>query len=584
MTTRPSVCQGRGVPAAALLLALILLLGAGATAEEAGVPQGGQAETQGTAHAGRPGDVAAEAPGESLVIGMSTSILLTLDPAEAYEVEALVLIDQLYDKLVELAPADGRIEVVPEVADSWSVAPDGRTWTFHIREGIHFASGRAVTAHDAAFSLRRAVAVDGGPAWLLNSLGLFPETVDGRVRALDERTLEISLSEPFAPSLVLSILAFPVTSIVDREFIEASRAGGEGEASALGEGRGGEVRPANERTASPLRNASAGTGPYRLVRWEPGEYVALEANAAYWRGAPPVRDLLVRDLPDDAAQAEALRRRLIDVAWNLSPQIRRELAALHPEELRVVQVPAHGVQYLAMNASSGPLADERVRSAVRWAIDYDAIVSDVLLGEALPLQSFIPAGYLGHDPATPFARDVDKATELLASAGYAGGFEVELAVDEAGDAVRAIAELVQANLAGVGIRVRIAPMPAGELFQRFRQREHQMVIARWGVDYPDPAAVAAPFADGSVQQLAWRNGWYDERATQLAAAAMLEQDPEARAALYRELNDLLQRRGPFAILHQPLNAWVVTSDVEGFEEAAALGTMHFDLTKVRKTG
>ena len=192
----------------------------------------------------------AETPADTLVIGMSTAILLTLDPAEAYEVEALVLIDQLYDKLVELEMVGDQIEVVPEVAASWSVSTDGRTWTFHIREGMHFESGRAITAHDVEFSLRRAVARSSGSSWLLNALGLLPGNVDERVLALDDRRVQIHLSEPFAPNLVLSILAFPITSVVDREFIEQGQ----------GEGTSAE---------SPLKARSAGSGPYRLVQWEP---------------------------------------------------------------------------------------------------------------------------------------------------------------------------------------------------------------------------------------------------------------------------------------------------------------------------
>ena len=287
-------------------------------------------------------------------------------------------------------------------------------------------------------------------------------------------------------------------------------------------------------------------------------------------------------IDEEGAQVEALEQRAIDVAWNLSPQSRQDLVSRYPENLRNVQIPAHGIQYIGMNVSQGPLSDERVRNAVRWAIDYDAIRDEVMLGEALPLQGFIPTGYLGHDPATPFQRDVEKAKQLLASAGYSEGFEVELATDEAGATARAIAQVVQRSLADVGIRVKIAYMPAGALFEMFRSRGHEMILARWGVDYPDPGAVATPFADGSVQQLAWRNGWHDERATQIVAKAMVESDQEARAALYRELTEIVLHQGPYAILHQPLNAWVVGSDVLGFEEAAALGTMHFDLTKVSK--
>ena len=254
---------------------------------------------------------------------------------------------------------------------------------------MHFESGRAITAHDVEFSLRRAVARSSGSSWLLNALGLLPGNVDERVLALDDRRVQIHLSEPFAPNLVPSILAFPITSVVDREFIEQGQ----------GEGTSAE---------SPLKARSAGSGPYRLVQWEPNQSVALVANDDYWRGAPPVRSILVQHIDEEGAQVEALEQRVIDVAWNLSPQSRQDLVSRYPENLRNVQIPAHGIQYIGMNVSQGPLSDERVRNAVRWAIDYDAIRDEVMLGEALPLQGFIPSGYLGHDPATPFQRDVKR--------------------------------------------------------------------------------------------------------------------------------------------------------------------------------
>jgi len=509
--------------------------------------------------------VRAETAADTLVIGMSTSILITLDPARAYEGEALVLIDQLYDKLVDLEMVDDRIEIVPEVAESWSVSGDGQVWTFHVREGMRFPSGREITAYDVEFSLRWAVALNSGSSWLLNELGLLPDTVAERIRALGERSIEIRLSEPFAPNLVLAILAFPMSSVVDRDVLERRglQAGGEDDY---------------------LKRQSAGSGPYRLVHWQPNESVVLEANAEYWRGAPPIGRIVVQDIPDEAMQRVALERGEIDIAWNLSPRARQELKAQDRQDLRIVQIPAHGVQYLGMNTLEGPLADERVREAIRWAIDYEAIRNDVMLAEALPLQSFIPHGYLGHNPETPYQQDVEKAKALLAAAGYAEGFGVQLAIDGASATSQEIARILQHNLADAGITVELAPMASGALFEMYRERRHQMVLARWGVDYPDPDALAKPFADGSIQQIAWRNGWHDEEATRLTGAAMVESEKGSREALYRRLTELVMHKGPFAILFQPLNAWGVRNDVMGFETAAALGSMHVDLTKVQKRG
>lgn len=508
---------------------------------------------------------AAATPRDTLVIGMSTGILITLDPAAVYEVVGAVIVDQLYDKLVELAMVDGRIQVVPEAAESWELAPDGVTWTFFVRQGMRFPGGRPITAHDAEYSLRRAVTLNRGPAWLLNQSGLTPDNVGQTVRALDERRLQIRVSQPFAPDLVLAILTFPLTAIVDREVVEAHL-------------------DAGTLATDYLKDHSAGSGPYRLVRWEPNQIVELEANPTYWRGAPPLRRVIIRDMPEPSAQRLAVERGDIDVAWSLTPLMRKELTSQGRTDLRVVRVPGHGIEYLGMNVQYPPLSHEKVREAIRWAIDYDAILNDILLGEAVSLQTFIPQGYFGHNPDRPFRRDVQRARQLLAEAGYPDGFEVEL-VTNTGSATRAdVAQIIQSNLADIGIRVRITLMQAGPMYEKYRQQGLQMILAGWGVDYPDPDALAKPFADGSVKQLAWRNGWYDEEATRLTAQAMVERDPQRRQALYRQLTGLVLHKGPFAILYQPVNAWVVRSSVQGFEEAAALGTMHFDMTRIRKAG
>jgi len=102
------------------------------------------------------------------------------------------------------------------------------------------------------------------------------------------------------------------------------------------------------------------------------------------------------------------------------------------------------------------------------------------------------------------------------------------------------------------------------------------------VDYPDPDALAKPFADGTIRQLAYRNAWMDPKATELTKKAMLERDPKQRVALYKELTELVAHKGPFVMLFQTTESWVIRTYVKGFEEAAALASFHFDYTKISK--
>jgi peptide/nickel transport system substrate-binding protein len=499
----------------------------------------------------------------TLVVGMNTGILITLDPAVVYEVEGAVIVDQLYDKLVDLEMVGGKIQVVPEVAESWKLAADGKTWTFNIRRGMKFPSGRPVDAHAVVYSLRRAIRLNRPNVWVLSQLGFTKDNIETTIRALDAYTVQLVVSETFAPDLVLSILSFPLTSVLDPGVVEAHIREGE-----LG--------------VDWLKDHSAGSGPYVLMRWERNEVVDMVANATYWRGIPAVKRIVIRDIPEPTAQRIALERADIDVAWNLSPHMRQEIRTARTPGVSIVMVPGHGMEYLGMNVKYPPLAKEQVREAIRWAVDYKTILQGIMRGEAVPLQTFVPVGYLGHNPAMPFKQDLAKARQLLSEGGYPNGFEVELTTSAPHPTRPDIAQVVQNELAKIGIKVKITQMAAGVMYSKYREQGLQMILAGWGVDYPDPDALAKPFADGTVKQLAWRNAWMDQRATDLTRQAMLERDTRRRVALYKELTELVLHKGAFVILYQTVNAWGIRTYVKGFEEAAAIGTMHFDFTKIRK--
>jgi peptide/nickel transport system substrate-binding protein len=499
----------------------------------------------------------------TLVVGQNTAILITLDPAVVFEVQGVVIVDQLYDKLVDLEMVDGKIKVVPEVAESWTLGADGKTWTFKIRRGMKFPSGRAVDAEAVVYSLRRALRLNRPGIYMFGEIGLTKDVADRAVTALDPYTVQIVVGQPFAPDLVLSILSFVATAVLDPGVVEQH----------IREG---------EMGVDWLKDHSAGSGPYTLIRWERNEVVDIVANAGYWRGIPPVKRIVIRDIPEAAAQRIAVERADVDVAWDLSPQMRQEIRTARTPGLAIVKVPGHGMTYLGMNAKYGPLAKEQVREAIRYAIDYKAIMDGIMRGEAIPLQTFVPVGYLGHNPALPFKQDLNKAKQLLAEGGYPNGLEVELAVTAPHPTRVDIAQVIQNELGKVGIKVKIVTAAAASVLQKYREQGLQMVIYGWGVDYPDPDALAKPFADGTIRQLAYRNAWVDPKATELTKKAALERDPRQRVALYKELTELVAHKGPFAILFQPTENWVIRTYVQGFQEAAAIGQFHFDFTKISK--
>lgn len=500
---------------------------------------------------------------DTFTIGRETGILLTFDPAVVYEVFGAALVDQLYDNLVVLELEGGQIQPRGELAESWAISEDGRQWTFTLREGPVFPGGGPVDAEAVAFSFRRAVLLDQGPAWLIKQLGITPENVDQTVEVLDARRVRLTFDNAYAPNIILSILAFPLLGIVDPAVIAEREVDG-------------------DLAAAWMVDHSAGSGPYFLQRWERNRLVEMVANESYWRGAPAIKRILVQDVPEPSTLRLLVERGDLDSAWGLPPQTAAEIERRNPANLRVVKIPNHGLEYLAMNVSFEPFSDPRVREAVRYAIDYETIREQILNGQALNVQTFIPTGYLGHDPQTPFQQDLDRARQLLAEAGYAGGFSATLLTSSTYPR-QDVAVKLQSDLAQVGIRVEIQTLNAGPMYELYRTQGHQMILAGWGVDYPDPDALAKPFADWTARQLAWRNAWYDDHASELSAVAMIEPDTGTREALYHQLTEYVLHQGPFAILYQPLDTYVVNTRVQGFEEAAALNNIHMDFTRISKS-
>jgi peptide/nickel transport system substrate-binding protein len=223
--------------------------------------------------------------------------------------------------------------------------------------------------------------------------------------------------------------------------------------------------------------------------------------------------------------------------------------------------------YVGMNTSVKPLDDPRVREALRYAIDYDGIVNDLLSGNATVVQSIIPVSFLGANPDTPFQKDVDKAKALLADAGLADGFSIELLIAPVpmpgGTMAPDLAAKLQADWAAIGVTVEVKQVAPVEMLGAYRDQKHQMVLIYWGPEFPDPDANVPHFTDFDLQTLAWRAGWKDSISVKAREAAMLT-DPIQRAAAYREITDYVMHNGPYIILYQGSERFAMRSNVEGF--------------------
>jgi len=483
----------------------------------------------------------------TLVIAMDTSSIVSLDPAKAYEFEGVLVDNNLYDKLVDFKGNDYST-VYPELAESWTVSEDGVTWTFNIKKGLKFPSGTPINAEAVVYSLQRVVKLEQTPSWVLTQFGIKPETI----KAVGEYVVQIKLNAIYAKGMFLSCLAFPVASIVDPKVVKEHETGG-------------------DMGSAWMTDHSAGSGPFTLEKWERGTQIILRANKDYWKGKPGVDSILIKEIKESLDQRMLLEKGDIDIAWNLlADQI---VAVKGVKGIEIVESPAFQLFYIGMNVGFKPFSDARVRNAVRWAIDYDGIIKEILRGAAMKIQTIIPKGVAGYNPAMPFTQDIAKAKSLLAEAGYPNGFSVELATPAtiAQIPTADIAAKIKSDLAKVGIDVKVQLITYAEILNKYRAQALEMVIARWGSDYADPDANAKPFAHcrtagpkDTVKQLAWRNKYANNVTTDLVEKAAKELDDTKRLDYYKQITEIILNEGPFVILYQLLIQRAVRTWVKGF--------------------
>jgi peptide/nickel transport system substrate-binding protein len=489
----------------------------------------------------------AKTPADTLVIAKNIDDLISLDPAEVYEVTGGEIINNVYDRLFTYDPKDFT-KLIGGVVDSWTASDDGLTYTFKLKSGLKFQSGNPITAEDAAFSLQRVVLLDKTPAFILTQFGWTKDNVKQKVVAKDPQTLQITLDTAYSPSFVLAVLSAGVASVVDKT--EALKHEENGD---FGYGW--------------LKTHSASSGAYSIVAWKPKESVALKVNPGYYRGAPKLAHILYLHVPESAAQALQLKKGDIDVARNLSADQIKSLK--DDKDITVLSEPKQNFIYIGLNQKYEPLAKPGVRQAIRWLIDYQGLSDKVFSGQWKVHQAFIGSGVAGGLDDTPFKLDTAKAKQLLADAGYKDGFDLEIDTPNSSPYTE-IAQSIQATFGQAGIRVKLLQADQKQVYTRVRARQHQAVIGFWSPDYLDPHSTADWFASNSDnsdaathRNAAWRHFWAPAELTKETQAALLERDPEKRIAAYLQIQKEVQADSPFVLAFQQTEQAAVRKDVQG---------------------
>jgi peptide/nickel transport system substrate-binding protein len=224
---------------------------------------------------------------------------------------------------------------------------------------------------------------------------------------------------------------------------------------------------------------------------------------------------------------------------------------------------------MGLNQKDPDLAKPEVREALKWLVDYDALVDNILKGKGVVHETIIPNGFLGATDERPYHFDLAKGKELLAKAGLPNGFKVSMDTRN-NSPTKDLAQAVQSMWAQAGIQVEIIPGDDKQNLTKYRARNHQIYIGRWGPDYQDPHTNADGFVtnrnnadDGKGGALAWRNAWQDPELNKLVQAAVLERDAKKRAEMYAELQRKMLEISPFIVMAQEVEVNASRKNLHG---------------------
>jgi peptide/nickel transport system substrate-binding protein len=418
------------------------------------------------------------------------------------------------------------LELVPWLAESWEQSEDGLTWTFHLREGVMFSNGREMTAEDVKFSFERLIDPETGAG---NAARVGPP--ETQIEVIDDYTVAITHPEPFG--------IFPQSLGFDKSTgIIASESVGE-----------------DGTITVPI-----GTGPFQIADVQGTTRLVLEKNENYWQEEYPYLDsVVIEPIPDDTVRETALRGGEMDWVLAIAPQ---NFQALDEDPNIVVDTaPQLSYDYIGINVTREPFDDVRVRQAIAYAIDRQQICEAAYYGLCDPIHGPIGQGSPWYFDYQPYERDVERARELLAEAGIEEGFEMELLPTvQYGETVRA-AQVLQQQLAEVGINATINAPEWSEWLELEGNFMYDAYICNWnGLIDADQYYYLQHRTDQVFNFTGYSNPEFDE----LVEEGRSISDFDERYEIYEQANQILVDDAPYVYMYNKREIRAYAPYVEGF--------------------
>jgi peptide/nickel transport system substrate-binding protein len=461
----------------------------------------------------------------------------TLDPVNTDIAEAVHVITNVFDTLVTYD--DKTTEIVPSLAEKWTISDDGKLWTFTLRSGVLFHDG--TPCDSAAVKLTFARLIDDDHPLLFNTVRPYQSAylMIDKIETPDPLTVEFHLKTPSA--IFLTNLAMFPASIVSPAALEKSKQG--------------------------FSEQPVGTGPFQVVKWNRDQQIVLKAFEKHWRGPPAVQNLIVVPVKDNTTRMQRLARGEVHLVDSLAPQ--DFAAASKNPDLVVHEQVGMNVSYLSLQLEKKPLDQLKVRQAIALAIDKPTLIKVGYDGHAELAKSMVPPQMWSHDASLedhPF--DLERAKQLMKEAAEEGGFELPLrlqlsVMSQARPYLpqpMTVAGFLKDSLREIGIELTVQGREVNEHFKYLMEGGHQLGLAGWNSDNSDPDNFLYQLLDPDNIGSAGREGnnlsrFRNERFHELLLAGQKETNLEKRLPLYQEAQAIVLREIPvIPLAHTNLRA------------------------------
>ncbi len=454
----------------------------------------------------------------------------SLDPAQAESSPAAMVMIHTMENLFAMTPEG---EIVPELAKDHEISEDGTEFEIYLREGIEFHDGTYFDAEVVKFNLQRILDEPSPFAFLIDQIT--------EIEIIDDYTVRLHTEEPFAP-LIPNLSSHGFMAMVSPEAVE---------------------KYGEDFSVNPV-----GTGKFEFVEWTRGEEIILERNDEYWGDNAYLNRLSFSITPEDSSRVVQVETGETDAAMFVPPRERNRL--LDVDDVNVVEESSLRTIYAGFNTNIEPFDDVRVRQALNYAVDNQAIVDEIMEGAGRPSDSPVAPGTFGYAEQETYNYDPEKAEKLLAEAGYEDGFETTFhhpvgryMMDQT------IVQAIQSQLADVGVEAELETLEWTTylefLSQPPEEAEHEIYLLGWGNMTGDSDNGLYPLFHSSE----WAPGGFDytylgnDKVDELLDEARLTPEPDAREKIYSEAMDIIWEEAPWIFLHSEKQINAVRDGVEG---------------------